>query len=106
MSRLNGRVQRGKDFWRAERITCTELVASMPEQLLTLEQVAEYLNVDKFTVYRLLNDKELPAFKVGNQWRSKRKRTKTWLRKTPMARARIPESVPLQLPACIFRLFS
>ena len=26
----------------------------MAEQLLTLEQVAEYLNVDKFTVYRLL----------------------------------------------------
>ena len=45
----------------------------MPEKLLTLEQVAEYLNVDKFTVYRLLADKELPGFKVGNQWRFKRK---------------------------------
>ena len=46
----------------------------MAEQLLTLEQVADYLNVDKFTVYRLLNDKELPAFKVGNQWRFKREK--------------------------------
>jgi excisionase family DNA binding protein len=53
----------------------------MAEQLLTLEQVAEYLNVDKFTVYRLLNDKELPAFKVGNQWRFKRKRLENWLMK-------------------------
>jgi excisionase family DNA binding protein len=53
----------------------------MPEQLLTLEQVAEYLNVDKFTVYRLLNDKELPAFKVGNQWRFKRKLIENWLAK-------------------------
>jgi excisionase family DNA binding protein len=51
----------------------------MPEQLLTLEQVAKYLNVDKFTVYRLLNDKELPAFKVGNQWRFKRKMIENWL---------------------------
>ena len=51
----------------------------MPEQLLTLEQVAEYLNVDKFTVYRLLSDKELPAFKVGNQWRFKRKMIENWL---------------------------
>ncbi|MGH7811300.1 MAG: helix-turn-helix domain-containing protein [Candidatus Binatia bacterium] len=51
----------------------------MAEQLLTLEQVAEYLNVDKFTVYRLLNDKELPAFKVGNQWRFKRKLLENWL---------------------------
>jgi excisionase family DNA binding protein len=53
----------------------------MAEQLLTLEQVAEYLNVDKFTVYRLLNDKELPAFKVGNQWRFKRKMLENWLLK-------------------------
>ena len=53
----------------------------MAEQLLTLEQVAEYLNVDKFTVYRLLNDKELPAFKVGNQWRFKRKLLENWLMK-------------------------
>ena len=53
----------------------------MVEQLLTLEQVAEYLNVDKFTVYRLLNDKQLPAFKVGNQWRFKRKLLENWLMK-------------------------
>ena len=53
----------------------------MAEPLLTLEQVAKYLNVDKFTVYRLLNDKELPAFKVGNQWRFKRKMLENWLMK-------------------------
>ena len=53
----------------------------MAEQLLTLEQVADYLNVDKFTVYRLLNNKELPAFKVGNQWRFKRKMLENWLMK-------------------------
>ena len=53
----------------------------MAEQLLTLEQVAEYLNVDKFTVYRLLNDKDLPAFKVGNQWRFKRRLLENWLMK-------------------------
>ena len=54
-------------------------LVSMIEKLLTLEQVAEYLNVDKFTVYRLLADKELPAFKVGNQWRFKRKMIENWL---------------------------
>jgi len=58
----------------------------MPEQLLTLEQVAEYLNVDKFTVYRLLNDKELPAFKVGHQWRFKRKLIENWLLKNSNVR--------------------
>jgi excisionase family DNA binding protein len=53
----------------------------MPEKLMTLEQVAEYLNVDRFTVYRLLSKKALPAFKVGNQWRFKRKMIEAWLMK-------------------------
>jgi excisionase family DNA binding protein len=51
----------------------------MPEQLLTLEQVADYLNVDKFTVYRLIAGRDLPAFKVGNQWRFKKKLIENWL---------------------------
>ena len=58
----------------------------MPEPLLTLEQVAEYLSVDKFTVYRLLAVKELPAFKVGNQWRFKRKMIENWLMKNSNVR--------------------
>ncbi len=51
----------------------------MAEILLTLEQVAEYLNVDRYTVYRLLARRQLPAFKVGNQWRFKRKMIEAWL---------------------------
>ena len=49
------------------------------ERLLTVEQVAEYLNVDKFTVYRLLRDKKLPGFKVGNQWRFNHQMIEAWL---------------------------
>jgi len=49
------------------------------ESLLTLEQVARYLNIDKFTVYRLITQKKIPAFKVGNQWRFKRSMINAWL---------------------------
>jgi excisionase family DNA binding protein len=51
----------------------------MQEILLTTEQVARYLRVDKFTVYRLVTQKKIPAFKVGNQWRFKRKLIDAWL---------------------------
>jgi excisionase family DNA binding protein len=54
---------------------------SMQENLLTAEQVARYLRVDKFTVYRLITQKKIPAFKVGNQWRFKRKLLDDWLKK-------------------------
>ena len=51
----------------------------MQEKLLTVEQIATYLKVDKFTVYRLVSQKKIPAFKVGNQWRFKRKLIDAWL---------------------------
>jgi excisionase family DNA binding protein len=51
----------------------------MQEAMLTTEQVARYLRVDKFTVYRLVTQKKLPAFKVGNQWRFKRQMVERWL---------------------------
>ena len=51
----------------------------MPEQLLTIKEVAKYLNIDRITVYRLLAQKKLPAFKVGNQWRFHRRMIAAWL---------------------------
>jgi len=53
----------------------------MQEVLLTTEQVANYLKIDKFTVFRLVAQKKLPAFKVGNQWRFKRALLEAWLSK-------------------------
>jgi excisionase family DNA binding protein len=51
------------------------------ETLLTTDQVALYLNVDKFTVYRLVAQRKLPAFKVGSQWRFKKRLLEDWLSK-------------------------
>jgi excisionase family DNA binding protein len=51
----------------------------MQENLLTTEQLARYLKVDKFTIYRLVTQKKIPAFKVGNQWRFKRAMIDAWL---------------------------
>ncbi len=39
------------------------------EEILTLQEVAKYLKVDKRTVYRMVKSKKVPAFRVGNQWR-------------------------------------
>ena len=53
----------------------------MEEALLTTDQVARYLNVDKFTIYRLVAQKRLPAYKVGNQWRFNERQVNAWLKK-------------------------
>lgn len=54
---------------------------NMQEILLTTDQVALYLKVDKFTVYRLVAQKKIPAFKVGSQWRFDKKMVDEWLMK-------------------------
>jgi excisionase family DNA binding protein len=47
--------------------------------LQTPDQVARYLHINKFTVYRLITQKKIPAFKVGNQWRFKQAMIDAWL---------------------------
>jgi len=37
--------------------------------VLTVKDLAHYLRVHPSTVYRLLKDGQLPAFKVGSDWR-------------------------------------
>ncbi|HEX9444934.1 MAG TPA: helix-turn-helix domain-containing protein [Candidatus Binatia bacterium] len=51
----------------------------MQEKLLTTVQVARYLGVDKFTVYRLVTKKKILAFRVGSQWRFKKTLLDAWL---------------------------
>jgi excisionase family DNA binding protein len=77
-------VQRERDLL-TETKAAPEPADSVSEQagkfgdLQTPEQVARYLNVNKFTVYRLVTQKKIPAFKVGNQWRFKQEIIDAWL---------------------------
>jgi excisionase family DNA binding protein len=45
---------------------------SMPDEILTLPEVAQLLKVAEKTVYTMAQKGELPAFKVRGQWRFKR----------------------------------
>ncbi len=51
----------------------------MTNDILTLQEVAEYLKVDERTVYRMVKSKQLPAFKVRNQWRFKKEAIDKWI---------------------------
>jgi excisionase family DNA binding protein len=38
-------------------------------RILTVKEVANYLHVSRATIFRLLKRHELPAFKIGYDWR-------------------------------------
>jgi excisionase family DNA binding protein len=51
---------------------------SMPD-MMTISEVAKYLKLHELTVRRLAREGELPAFKVGRQWRIKRDLLENWI---------------------------
>ena len=50
------------------------------DTFMTTKEVARYLRVDQYTIYRLVTQKKIPAFKIGNQWRFKRSVLERWLK--------------------------
>ena len=51
----------------------------MEDKLLTVEDLAEYLQVSAKTVYRMLRRGRLPCYRVGNQWRFRKEAIDKWL---------------------------
>lgn len=52
----------------------------MDTEFLTVEEVAEYLRLPLSTVYKLVQDKRLPGFKVGKHWRFRRETFELWIK--------------------------
>jgi excisionase family DNA binding protein len=46
---------------------------------LTLEQAANILQVSKRTLHRLIRSKQMPALKIGGQWRIRESEFNRWV---------------------------
>ena len=40
--------------------------------IMGIKEMADYLNMKEQTVYRLVQQKKIPAIKIGGQWKAKR----------------------------------
>lgn len=52
----------------------------MDSEFLTAEEVAEYLRLPLSTVYKLVQEKRLPGFKVGKHWRFRKDSIEKWIK--------------------------
>jgi excisionase family DNA binding protein len=48
-------------------------------ELMTLQELADYLKVNVKTIYRLLEHDKVPSTRVGHQWRFDKKAIDNWL---------------------------
>ena len=65
----------------AEKMTDKTKGVKRPErtQIMTPKEAAKYLGFHLVTVYRLLKKREIPATKIGGQWRFKKDVLDAWL---------------------------
>lgn len=51
----------------------------MADDIMTIDEVADYLRINKKTAYRLAADSKLPGFKIGGTWRFRRVDVEDWI---------------------------
>ena len=51
------------------------------DDYITVEELADQLRVNPRTIQRIIERKELPAVRVGRQWRFRREWVEDWLKK-------------------------
>ena len=61
----------------------------MTNPILTIRELAKYLNVTERTIYNLLDRGELPGFKVGVNWRFKREDIDKWIEENKKKNAKL-----------------
>jgi len=66
----------------------------MDSEFLTAEEVAEYLRLPLSTVYKFVQDKRLPGFKVGKHWRFRKETIIQWTKDQEKDALRVPGSDP------------
>lgn len=50
-------------------------------QFYTVKEIADILKLSTQQIRRMLRDKEIPAIKLGNEWRIPKKEFEEWVKK-------------------------
>lgn len=50
------------------------------KRLLNVEELAQYLNLQKQTIYNWLNQRKISGIKIGGVWRFDKKEIDKWLK--------------------------
>jgi len=56
----------------------SKTIDKKPAFVMTVGDLADYLRVHRSTIYRLLRNREIPAFRIGSDWRFNREAIDQW----------------------------
>ncbi|MBO8130959.1 MAG: helix-turn-helix domain-containing protein [Candidatus Marinimicrobia bacterium] len=49
------------------------------KEIMTVKQVAEYLQMDEHTIYKLARSGQIPSLKIAGQWKFKKEVIDKWI---------------------------
>jgi excisionase family DNA binding protein len=52
---------------------------AIDDKALTVKEVSELLQIHETTVYKMIREGKIPAFKIGSDWRFLKHRIERWL---------------------------
>jgi len=58
-------------------------MGAKPEDIMTMDELAEYLRISKSTLYKLATAEKLPGLKIGKCWRFHKDAIDEWLKRLP-----------------------
>jgi len=59
------------------------------KEIMTVKQVARYLQMNEHTIYRLARAGEIPSIKISGQWRFKKDLIDRWIIEASIQRVKI-----------------
>ena len=69
--------------------------SSLDNRWLSVEEIAQYLGVKRDTIYKWLENKRMPAHKVGRLWKFQKREIDLWVKSGAANQTKIDEKMAL-----------
>jgi excisionase family DNA binding protein len=56
-------------------------MAAKRDEIMTMDELAEYLKISKSTLYKLATEDKLPGEKIGKRWRFHKDAVDEWVKR-------------------------
>lgn len=56
------------------------------KEVLTVKDIAEYMDMHPMTIYKYVKEGRIPAFKIGSSWRIRKDSIQKWIKENEQQR--------------------
>lgn len=88
IKKMSKRLEKDTNIWynknaklrKHTKTRCSNMSNSINENYISIEDAALFLNIKPVTLRKWIKDKNVPAHKIGKQWKFKRSELEEWVK--------------------------